>query len=66
MHRLLADNSVDLRMREILAGKLALFDEYVRRSDLKEISADSVDISNLETTRIYCRRDRLPAAAVQP
>jgi superfamily II DNA or RNA helicase len=51
VHRLLAENSVDQRMLEILAGKSALFDEYVRRSELKEISADAVDISDLETTR---------------
>ena len=31
VHRLLAENSVDERMLEILRGKAALFDEYVRR-----------------------------------
>ena len=38
VHRLLAEDSVDQRMLEILATKAALFDEYVRRSELKEIS----------------------------
>ena len=33
MHRLLAENSVDQRMLEILATKAILFDEYVRRSE---------------------------------
>ena len=33
VHRLLAENSVDQRMLEILATKAILFDEYVRRSE---------------------------------
>ncbi len=51
VHRLLADNSVDQRMLEVLAAKALLFDEYVRRSELKDISPDAVDVSDLETTR---------------
>jgi superfamily II DNA or RNA helicase len=51
VHRLLAEDSVDQRMLEILATKSALFDEYVRRSALKEISADSIDISNLDAAK---------------
>ena len=51
VHRLLAEDSVDERMLEILATKAALFDEYVRKSELKDISPDAVDISDLETTR---------------
>ena len=51
VHRLLAEDSVDQRMLEILATKSALFDEYVRKSALKEISPDSVDISDLHTTK---------------
>ncbi len=51
VHRLLAEDSVDQRMLEILATKAALFDEYVRKSALKEISPDSVDISDLRTTK---------------
>ena len=50
VHRLLAEDSVDQRMLEILATKAALFDEYVRKSALKEISPDAVDISDLEVT----------------
>jgi hypothetical protein len=42
VHRLLAEDSVDQRMLEILATKAALFDEYVRKSALNEISPDSV------------------------
>lgn len=51
VHRLLADNSVDQRMLDVLAAKALLFDEYVRRSELKDISPDAVDVSDLETTR---------------
>ncbi|MDP8931362.1 MAG: DEAD/DEAH box helicase [Actinomycetota bacterium] len=51
VHRLLAEDSVDKRMLEILATKAVLFDEYVRRSELKEISADAVDVSDIDVTR---------------
>jgi SNF2 family DNA or RNA helicase len=51
VHRLLAEDSVDQRMREILATKAALFDEYVRRSALKEVSPDSIDISSLDAAK---------------
>lgn len=52
VHRLLAENSVDQRMLEILARKTALFDEYVRRSELRDSSPDAVDISDVETTKV--------------
>lgn len=48
VHRLLAEESVDQRMLEILATKAALFDEYVRKSALKEVSPDAIDISDLK------------------
>ena len=51
VHRLLAEDSVDQRMLEILFRKELLFDEYVRKSELKNASSDAVDISHLETTR---------------
>ena len=34
-------------MLEILAIKAALFDEYVRRRELKDHSPDAVDVSDL-------------------
>jgi SNF2 family DNA or RNA helicase len=46
VHRLLAEDSVDQRILEILGIKRAEFDEYARRSDLKEVTPDSVDISD--------------------
>jgi len=47
VHRLLAEASVDQRMREILAAKRRLFDDYVRMSDLKDASPDAIDVSAL-------------------
>ena len=51
VHRLLAEDSVDQRMLEILATKAVLFDEYVRRSELKEISPDAVDVSDVASAK---------------
>jgi superfamily II DNA or RNA helicase len=48
VHRLLAEQTVDQRMLEILATKAVLFDEYVRRSELKDQSPDAVDVSDLK------------------
>jgi len=51
VHRLLAEDSVDQRMLEILRVKADEFNEYARRSDLKEVTPDSVDISDLAATK---------------
>lgn len=51
VHRLLAEDSVDQRMLDILATKSVLFDEYVRRSDLKDVSPDAVDVSDADATQ---------------
>jgi hypothetical protein len=51
VHRLLAEDSVDQRILEIVGRKRAEFDEYARRSDLKEVTPDSVDISDLAATK---------------
>jgi SNF2 family DNA or RNA helicase len=51
VHRLLAQDSVDQRMLEILQTKALLFDEYVRQSELKEASPDAIDISQVEEAR---------------
>ena len=51
VHRLLAEDSVDQRMLEILADKATLFNEYVRRSDLKDATPDAVDVSGVNATR---------------
>lgn len=51
VHRLLAEDSVDERMLEVLARKASLFDEYVRRSDLKDATPDAVDVSGVDAAR---------------
>jgi len=51
VHRLLCENSVDQRMLDILGAKSALFDEYARRSEIKEVSPDAVDVSDLAAAK---------------
>jgi superfamily II DNA or RNA helicase len=51
VHRLLGEDTVDQRMLEILATKAVLFDEYVRRSELKDHSPDAVDVSDLKAAQ---------------
>jgi SNF2 family DNA or RNA helicase len=51
VHRLLAANSADERLLELLATKSQLFDDYVRRSDIAEASPDAIDISDVELSR---------------
>jgi SNF2 family DNA or RNA helicase len=51
VHRLLAEDTVDQRMLEMLAAKAVLFDEYVRRSELKDHSPDAVDVSDLKAAQ---------------
>lgn len=50
VHRLLAENSVDQRMLEVLARKQSLIDAYVP-SAVKQASPEAVDVSDLETTK---------------
>lgn len=51
VHRLLAENSVDQRMLDVVRQKALLFDEYVRNSDVKDASPSAVDITDVETAR---------------
>ncbi|WP_282203157.1 DEAD/DEAH box helicase [Kitasatospora fiedleri] len=46
VHRLLATDSLDRRLVELLRGKAELFDRYARRSDLAEAAPEAVDISD--------------------
>lgn len=48
VHRLIAKDSVDERMVEILAQKAALFDAFARESAIKEASDEAVDIASLD------------------
>ncbi len=43
VHRLLAKDSVDERIREIQENKALLFDEYARKSDAKEVDRRATD-----------------------
>lgn len=43
VHRLLAKDSVDERIRELQQGKRLLFDAYARRSDAKEADRRAID-----------------------
>jgi len=45
VHRLLAKDSIDERIREIQDGKRLLFDHFARRSDAKEADRRAVDTS---------------------
>ena len=61
VHRLLGDDSVDERMLEILAGKTAVFDTYVRESAMGDSAPEAVDISerNLAARIIAAEQERL-------
>ncbi|MBG0829044.1 DEAD/DEAH box helicase [Planomonospora sp. ID67723] len=51
VHRLLAADTVDQRMLDILRSKTKLFDAYARRSDLAESSAGAVEVSEQALAR---------------
>ena len=61
VHRLLGDDSVDERLLEILAGKTAVFDTYVRESAMGDSAPEAVDISerNLAARIIAAEQERL-------
>lgn len=65
VHRLLAEDSVDERMLEVLDRKASLFDLYVRRSDLKDATPDAVDVSGLEETREVAGQAELERRIIQ-
>lgn len=51
VHRILGEDTVDQHMRHVLARKGLLFDEYVRRSDLKDSTPDAVDVSDVQAVQ---------------
>lgn len=61
VHRLLATDSVDQRMLEILETKKELFDAFARRSDTAETMPEAVDLSGPAMSRklIAVERERL-------
>jgi SNF2 family DNA or RNA helicase len=46
VHRLLAKDCIDERIREIQQGKRLLFDEFARKSDAKDADRRAVDTSD--------------------
>jgi hypothetical protein len=61
VHRLLSEQGVDQRMREILARKSELFEEFARKSDTADSAPEAYDISEAELARevIAAERERL-------
>ncbi|KAB8161236.1 ATP-dependent helicase [Streptomyces sp. 3MP-14] len=51
VHRLLAADSVDERMLELLARKERLFDRYARRSEVADSADEAVDLSDAAIAR---------------
>lgn len=64
VHRLLAADSVDQRMLDILARKERLFDAYARRSDIAETTPDAVDVSDGSLARRIVEEEQQRLAAV--
>lgn len=58
VHRLLTENSVDERIREILADKKQLFDEFARDSVIAKQAHDAVDVTDAELARLVIAAER--------
>jgi len=61
VHRLLSEDAVDQRVREILARKIQLFEEFARESDTARSAPEAYDVSEAELARevIAVERERL-------
>lgn len=58
VHRLLSENSVDERVREILDEKRQLFDQFARDSVIAQQAPDAVDVSDAELARMVIATER--------
>lgn len=58
VHRLLDEDGIDRRIRQILSEKRELFDDYARRSVIVEGSPDAVDVSDTEIARQVVAEER--------
>ena len=58
VHRLLTENSVDERIREILENKKQLFDEFARDSVIANQASDAVDVTDAELARLVVAAER--------
>ncbi|ADU01204.1 DEAD/DEAH box helicase [Mycolicibacterium gilvum] len=67
VHRLLSDEGVDQRVREILATKKSLFESFARESDLATSAPEAYDITEAELARtiIAAERERLLGGPAQ-
>ncbi len=65
VHRLLTEDSVDERIRDILKDKRQLFDEFARDSFIAKQAPDAVDVSEVEIARrvVAAERERLSIVA---
>ncbi|MFC7243058.1 DEAD/DEAH box helicase [Catellatospora aurea] len=54
--RLIAEDTVDTSVRELVAGKAALFDEYARPSAAKDDNAGAVDVTQHDGSRAAAER----------
>ena len=46
VHRLLTEDSVDEHMRRVLNERRTLFDEFVRRSELRDVAPEAIDVTD--------------------
>lgn len=68
VHRLLAADSVDQRLVDLLGGKTRVFDQYARPSDIAAASPEALDISEVDLTRriVAAERARLAGLLSEP
>ncbi|WP_030243056.1 DEAD/DEAH box helicase [Streptomyces sp. NRRL S-350] len=62
VHRLLATDSVDQRMLDILRVKGRLFDDYARRSEVAESTPEAVDVSEQSLAALIVEEEQLRLA----
>ena len=58
VHRLLSEEGVDQRIREILARKAELFAEFARISETAESAPEAYDVSEAELAREIIAEER--------
>ena len=68
VHRLLSDEGVDQRLREILATKKELFESFARESETAAGAPEAYDVTEAELARdiIAAERERLFGQSVKP
>lgn len=68
VHRLLSDEGVDQRVREILARKKELFEDFARESETAQSAPEAYDITEAELARdiIAAERERLLGQGAAP